>query len=59
MPIAVILPLLISILSQAPQVIESVKQIWDLLSDDTAPSDEEQAAFDLALEEAHKAVQNM
>ena len=59
MPIAVLLPLLVSILGQAPQVIESVKKIWDLAKSDKEPTPEEQAAFDAALEEAHKAVQGL
>jgi hypothetical protein len=57
MPIAVLLPLLLQILAAMPQTIEAVKQIWDLFSSETAPTPEERAAFDAALDEAHKALQ--
>lgn len=57
MPIAALLPLLIQILAAMPQTIESVREIWDLFTRETAPTPEERAAFDAALEEAHKALQ--
>ena len=57
--IATVLPLLISILTQAPQVIESVEKIWDMLNRDDVPSPEEQEEFDRARVAAHKAVQDM
>ena len=59
MPIATILPILVSILGQAPQVIDSVKRIWDLLTQTSAPTADEQAQFDAALDAANKAVQDL
>lgn len=55
--IAVLLPLLVSILGEAPQLIASVQSIWTLASQTTAPTADEQAAFDAALDAAHKALQ--
>jgi hypothetical protein len=55
--IAVLLPLLISILGEAPQVIAAVQSIWSLASQTTAPTAAEQAQFDAALDAAHKALQ--
>jgi len=57
MPIATLLPLVISILGEAPQVIEEVKSIWALATQTTAPMPDEQSAFDSALEGAHNALQ--
>lgn len=57
MPIAALLPLLTSILAAAPQVIEDVKQIWALATSSTAPTADEQAQIDTALDAAHKALQ--
>ncbi len=57
--IATLLPILVSVLTEAPQVIDSVKKIWALASQNTAPTQEEQNSFDAALEAAHKAVQDM
>jgi hypothetical protein len=57
--VAVLLPLLISVLEQAPATIEAVKKIWALMSRDAAlPTRAEQAKFDDALEAAHTALQN-
>jgi hypothetical protein len=55
--IANILPLLVSILSEIPQAIDAVRQIWALATQTTAPTAEEQAAYDAALDAAHKALQ--
>ena len=57
MSIAEWLPIIMSMLSKAPKVIEEVKQIWALLTQATAPTADEQAAFDAALDAAHKALQ--
>ena len=57
--IATILPLVVSILGQLPQALDAARTIWDLATKEEAPTAEEQAAFDAALEEAHQAVQRM
>jgi hypothetical protein len=58
MPLAVLIPLLIQILGEAPQVIESVREIWKLATQTTPPTAEQQSAIDAALDEAHKALQD-
>lgn len=58
MPIAALLPLLVSILGEAPQVIASVKEIWGLATSSTAPTPAEQQTYDEALDAAHLALQN-
>lgn len=55
--IASLLPVLVSILTEAPQVIDSVKSIWALATQTTAPTADEQATFDDALDAAHAALQ--
>ncbi len=57
MSIAALLPLLVSILSEAPSVVSSVESIWGLATATTAPTADEQATYDAALEAAHKALQ--
>lgn len=57
MPIATLLPLLTSILAEAPQVIESVKEIWSLATSTTPATADEQAAIDAAFEASYKALQ--
>ncbi len=57
MAIATLLPLLISILGEMPQAIAAAKEIWQLATQTSAPTVEEQAAFDAALDAAHKALQ--
>lgn len=55
--IAELLPILLEVLAKAPGVIESVRQIWTLATQTTAPTPEEQKTFDDALDAAHKALQ--
>lgn len=55
--IATLLPLIVGILTQLPQAIAGVEQIWQLATQTTAPTAEEQAAYDAALEAAHQALQ--
>jgi hypothetical protein len=55
--IAEMLPILLSILSNAPQVIEEVRSAWALLSSKETPTADQQAAIDAALDEAHRALQ--
>lgn len=59
MPIASLLPLLVSALGQAPQVISQVQSIWQLATKDNPPTPEQKAEFDAASATAHKAVQDM
>lgn len=65
MPIALLLPILTQVLAEAPAVIEeapivikSVKRMWELATQKTAPTPAEQSQFDAALEETHKALQD-
>ena len=55
--IAALLPLLISILEAAPVVMDDVKKVWHLATTHTAPTADEQKAFDDALDAAHEALQ--
>lgn len=55
--ITLLLPLLISILKEAPQLAVSVQKIWKLVTAKHAPTEAEHAAFMTALEEAHKKLQ--
>lgn len=59
MPIAALLPLLVSALGQAPQIINEAKSIWKLATDNNPPTPEQKAEFDAASAAAHKAVQDM
>lgn len=56
--LAELIPILTSILASAPQVINDVKSIWGLATATTAPTTDEQASIDAALEAAHKALQD-
>lgn len=56
--LAELIPVLTSILAQAPQVVADVKQVWSLATASTAPTTDEQAAIDAAFEAAHKALQD-
>jgi hypothetical protein len=53
-----LLPILVGLLEQAPQVVDSVEQIWNLATSKEAPTPDQQAQIDAALEEAHKALQD-
>jgi len=55
--IAGMLPILLAILSNAPQVIQEVRDAWALLSSKETPTAEQQQAIDDALDAAHKALQ--
>jgi hypothetical protein len=55
--LAEIIPILTAILAAAPQVVTEVEAAWKLLTATTAPTTDEQAAIDAALEAAHKALQ--
>lgn len=55
---------IIELIKQAPQliqtgqqVVEGAQQIWDTVTSETAPTDEQQAEYDRALQEAHDALQ--
>lgn len=48
---------LTAILTQAPNFVAEVENIWTLVTSNTAPTDAEQAAMDAALEKAHKDLQ--
>lgn len=63
--IATLLPILLEVLAAAPKVIDeapavikSVKHVWHLATQKEAPTDDERARFDAALEETHKALQD-
>lgn len=58
MVIADLLPLLVTILTNIPAAVESVHNIWNLATQDTAPTADEQSAMDAALDAAHQALQN-
>lgn len=53
-----IIPLLVSILGAAPQVVASIEQIWGLLSQGQTVTVEQQAQINAALAAAHKALQD-
>ena len=55
--IATILPLIIEILGAIPGTVASVREIWTLATQTEAPTPEQQAAFDAAVEDAHRRVQ--
>ena len=55
--IATLLPLIVGILTEVPQAIDAVRQIWALATQNAVPTAEEQAAYDAALDAAHKALQ--
>ncbi len=55
--IAEMLPILLSILANAPQVIEEVRSAWALLTSKEPASTDQQAQIDAALDEAHRALQ--
>lgn len=55
--IAEMLPILVSILAAAPQVIEEVRSAWVLLTSKEAATPDQQQAIDDALDAAHKALQ--
>lgn len=57
MALATLIPLLVSILGQAPAVIDSVKSIWALATSTTPATPDEQAQIDAALEDAYKALE--
>ncbi len=55
--IAEMLPILLSILANAPQVIEEVRSAWALLTSREPASADQQTQIDAALDEAHRALQ--
>lgn len=57
MPIAALLPLITTILTGLPGAIAAVQDIWKLATQDAEPTAEEKAAYDAALDAAHKALQ--
>lgn len=57
MPIATLIPLLVEILGALPGAVDSVRQIWRLATQTTAPTADEQAQMDAALDAAHRVLQ--
>ncbi len=64
MPIATILPIAIQLLEMTPQIVTgvedfvaSVEKLWGVATANTAPTAEEQATYDAALNAAHAALQ--
>ena len=55
--LAELVPFLVSVLNQAPALIEDVKKIWAIATAATPPTVDQQAAIDAALEQAHKDLQ--
>lgn len=55
--IAEMLPILLAILANAPQVISEVRSAWALLTSKEEATPDQQKAIDDALDEAHKALQ--
>lgn len=55
--LAEMLPILVSILAAAPQVIEEVRSAWALLTSKEAATPDQQQQIDDALDAAHKALQ--
>lgn len=56
--VATVLPLLLQILESLPSAVEDVKNIWATATSQEAPTAEQQAQVDAALEAAHKALQS-
>lgn len=53
-----LIPILTSILDEAPKLVDEVKKVWALATSTTAPTVDEQASIDAAFEAAHKALQD-
>jgi hypothetical protein len=52
-----LIPILTAILTEAPQVVSEIENVWKLLTATTAPTAAEQQAMDDALNAAHAALQ--
>lgn len=57
MALATLIPLLVSILGEAPAVVESVKSIWNLATATTPATPDQQAQIDSAFEAAYQALE--
>lgn len=57
MDIAAFIPLLTAILEAAPQVVAEIEAVWNMLTQQTAPTADQQAQIDAALKAAHEALQ--
>ena len=55
--ITAVLPVLLELLQNAPQEIESVKTAWSLLTGNTPATPDQQAQIDAALDAANEALQ--
>ncbi len=55
--ITAVLPVLLNLLAQTPALVEDVKRAWTLLTSQAAPTADQQAQIDAALEAAHRALQ--
>lgn len=53
-----LIPILTSILAEAPKLIDEVKKAWAWATSKTPPTVDEQASIDAAFEAAHKALQD-
>lgn len=55
--IAALLPVLIDVVKETPALIDSAQKAWSLLTSDEPATDEQQAEFEAAMNEAHAALQ--
>jgi hypothetical protein len=55
--IAAVLPLLLQLLQETPELVEDVKTAWGLLTSSTPATTDQQAQIDAALDAAHTALQ--
>lgn len=55
--LAELIPLITAILAAAPGVVADIEAMWAVLTQDDAPTAEEQKVISDALEAAHKALQ--
>jgi hypothetical protein len=55
--LAALLPVLLNALLETPQIVAEVESIWTTATSSTAPTAEQQAAIDAALDAAHAKLQ--
>ena len=55
--IAGMIPVLLEILQAAPGIVSSVEKLWEMVKANEAPTPEQQAQIDAALDAAHKELQ--
>ena len=57
--IAAGLPILLSMVKQAPGIIKSAEEMWEMWQSHDTPTPEQQAEFEAARQAAHKAAQEL